>query len=96
MVILRNYGWCLRDKSFRLKYNISEINKIILKSFLSSSFYSLSDKIYFNSLFYYLVNLIQLVFVGIVVYFLIQVMLYFVDLNYHVILVKGLRQMDIY
>lgn len=50
MVFLRKYDWCLRDKFFRLNYNNSEISKRVLKSFLSSSIYSIFDKMYFNSL----------------------------------------------
>lgn len=50
MVYIRKYGWGLRDKSFRLNYDYSEISKRVLKSFLSSSFYSIFDKMYFNRL----------------------------------------------
>jgi ribosomal protein S14 len=44
MIVIR---WPKRDASLRILYKNSEVSKILLKSLLASSFFSLEDKVFF-------------------------------------------------
>lgn len=48
---LKRFGWTLKDEKFRKTYKKNEINKLILKSLLSSLNYKSHYKFYFSNVF---------------------------------------------
>jgi len=48
MVVLRTYGWILKNQKYKTSFGIYEIRKNILKSLLSTTNYPLNFKFYFT------------------------------------------------